>query len=663
MNKELETVQRNRNNKNAFHQRQMNVLKLLKIVFVTLLFAFSKVSFSQTNKIDSLKKALNNLHNDQLSILLELCKQSSSMNADTALAFAVSARKISEQRNDFKNRILSGFYIAELYNMKGRADTCLIISEKELKEIPRSDEYFSLYRNLMWNKIVSLTKLRRLKESINECYILLADAERNNDIPGQVIAYNCLGVNNNILENRTEALSQVRHASLLIESDTGSTSALKQFGNLFGVVYINLSAMYFYHNMNDSGFLSLRKAYSIAKSDQNLRIESNYYTLKGEVFLGTNQADSAEIMLQKALSLEEQIGSVQNILVGLDAMETFYAKQKNYTKAINYIRREQWYSQKYNEPLVFQAYRDLASYYKALKNYTAYGETLDTLMMLKDSLWQKSKAEDLAKLEAQYEITSKEAVIAKQKLQLLHKNIWIVSVVMVLLLLLLGSFLIYRSIRRRQKIALDVAEENERKRIAADLHDNIGAYASAIADNIEDIENRKLIADTSSLQTLKNNAGEIVSSLRDTIWAFNKEAVNLTGISDRLKLYLQKIQPSYPGINITLEEKILGEKKLSPVQALHTFRIVQEAINNALRHSGGDKILVYIEGTEAFFDLSVRDNGSGFDPSSKKNAGNGLTNMKSRAAEAGYILEIYENEPKGTVVRLHSSRPAKNNQL
>src|SRR6185437_616430 len=110
------------------------------------------------------------------------------------------------------------------------------------------------------------------KESINECYNLLSSAERNNDIPGRVIAHNCLGLNNNILENRAEAISQVRMANSLIEEDTAGISSFPQYGHLCGVVLINLSAMYFYHNMNDSGFFFLQKAYNLAIENQDLKI-------------------------------------------------------------------------------------------------------------------------------------------------------------------------------------------------------------------------------------------------------------------------------------------------------------------------------------------------------------------------------------------------------
>ncbi|HVZ95534.1 MAG TPA: ATP-binding protein [Chitinophagaceae bacterium] len=649
-----------RSSKSAGEGKQIYFWNYLRLIF--LLPFLINIAFSQTQQIDSLKRLLSHSKSDELSILLELCKRDPSMNADTALMYAKRALRISGERHDFENKIASGFYISECYNMKGRSDTSLILCNKGLKEIPDTDKFFPAYRNFMWNKIVSLTKLRKIKESINECYNLLGSAERNNDIPGQVIAYNCLGVNNNILENRAEALAWVKKAYALFENDTTGNSSFPQYNSVRGLVFINLSAMYFYHNLNDSGFFFLRKAYSLARETQNLKIESDCYTLEGQVYLESNKTDSAEYMLKKSLDIQKKIGSIQNILVGLDAMETFYGKQKKYTEAISCIREEQWYSNKYDEPLVFQAYRDLATYYKELENYTAYGETMDTLMMLKDSLYQKSKAEDLAKLEAQYEVSTKEAFIAKQKLELLHKNIWIVSSILVLLLLLASTFFIYRYIRRKQKTALETAEEKERKRIAADLHDNIGAYASAISDNIDDIENRKLIADSSSLQNLKNNAAEIISSLRDTIWAFNKDAVTLTGISDRLKIYIQKVQQSYPGIRISMDENISGEGKLSPAQALHTFRIVQEAIHNALRHSGADKITIHLSGNENLIDISIEDNGTGFDADAKTGTGNGLINMNTRAREAGYILSIAKAHPKGTAVQLTSGMPIKNNK-
>ena len=617
---------------------------LLSFLFLFLCCSFYTMVQSQTRVIDSLKKSLSDSQSDKLSTLFELCWRGESMAADSELSFAQTAKQISIEKKDDAAKLEADFFIARSYNMKGRADTALVLCDKGLQQINDTNKMFALFRDFMWYKIVSLTKLRRIKESIDECFKLLESGERHNDILAQGIACNCLGVNYNILLNRKEALNWLNKAFQIVKNDSTNRIYLQ--------VFVNLSAVYFYHNNMDSGYYFLNHAMAGAKIKENLKVESDCFTLQGLVYSIKNKMDSAENVLQKAVAIQKQIGNVQYILVGLDALETFYAKQKDYAKAIGYIKQAEEYARRFNEPLVFQFYQDLAECYKQMKNYQAYGETLDTLMLIKDSLYQKSKAEDLAKLEAQYDVSSKEAFIAKQKLELLNKDLWIAAVALVTFLFVAAAYLVYRRNRRRQKIALKEAEENERKRIAADLHDNIGAYASAISAGIDEIESRKLIADTSTIQHLKNNATEIMASLRDTIWAFNKESITLTGISDRIKIYTQKMQPAYPQVSISIEEDIRKEKKLSPVQALHIFRIVQEALHNALQHSHCNKVSININSNDEVAEIKVEDNGNGFDPQSVHHAGNGLQNMKSRATEAGFDLAFGKIAPKGTQVSL-----------
>jgi len=616
---------------------------------VSFLALFISVGFyttlqSQTPVIDSLKKSLSDSQRDKLSILFELCWHGESMAADSELRFAQTAKQISIEKKDDAGKLEADFFIARSYNMKGRADTSLVLCDKGLQQITDTNKMFALFRDFMWYKIVSLTKLRKIKESIDECFRLLESGERHNDILAQGIACNCLGVNYNILLNRKEALNWLNKAFQIVKNDSTNRIYLQ--------VFVNLSAVYFYHNNMDSGYYFLNHAMAGAKIKENLKVESDCLTLQGLVYSIQNKMDSAENVLQKAVAIQKQIGNVQYILVGLDALETFYAKQKDYPKAIGYIKQAEEYARRFNEPLVFQFYQDLAECYKQMKNYQAYGETLDTLMMIKDSLYQKSKAEDLAKLEAQYDVSSKEAFIAKQKLELLNKDLWIAAVALVTFFFVAAAYLVYRRNRRRQRIALKEAEENERKRIAADLHDNIGAYASAISAGIDEIESRKLITDASTIRHLKNNATEIMASLRDTIWAFNKESITLTGISDRIKIYTQKMQPAYPQVSISIEEDIRKEKKLSPVQALHIFRIVQEALHNALQHSHCNKVSININSNDEVAEIKVEDNGNGFDPQSVHHAGNGLQNMKSRATEAGFDLAFGKIAPKGTQVSL-----------
>ena len=198
-----------------------------------------------------------------------------------------------------------------------------------------------------------------------------------------------------------------------------------------------------------------------------------------------------------------------------------------------------------------------------------------------------------------------------------------------------------------------LAEEKERKRIAADLHDNMGAYATAIMANVDDIvENRKNDAEP-ALFNLKINAIELMSNLRDTIWASYKEKIFLTGISDRFKIYIKKIMSAYPHVHIEISDKINNDISFSAIQALNIFRILQEACTNALKHGGSSIIEVIFESNGAL-QLCVKDNGQGITDINYLSNGNGIKNMKLRASESGLCLRVEENEPSGTMIVLTS---------
>lgn len=175
-------------------------------------------------------------------------------------------------------------------------------------------------------------------------------------------------------------------------------------------------------------------------------------------------------------------------------------------------------------------------------------------------------------------------------------------------------YVIYTYSRRKylkkiKQLEVEHRLQLERERISRDLHDNIGAYASAIVNTVDKVV--KNPADSSRLYNLKDNALEIMINLRDTIWALNKNNISTIRLSDRIKTYVQKIRDTYPHIKIEIKEKVNDDVKLSPEFALNLLRIVQEALHNAIKHSNGDKIIVVLEIGNHIY-ASISDNGSGF---------------------------------------------------
>lgn len=205
----------------------------------------------------------------------------------------------------------------------------------------------------------------------------------------------------------------------------------------------------------------------------------------------------------------------------------------------------------------------------------------------------------------------------------------------------------------RKKIAelkIQFQLQKERERISKDLHDNIGAQATALFYGIEGLEKDKKIE---KIAGLKETTQDMMNGLRETIWALGKGSISITSLSDRLKLFIKKISKHYPDIKFTIQENIETDKALTAEQGLHTLRILQEAINNAIKHSEA-KNIIFIVNSNTKVSIKVQDDGKGINETTTSNFsdGNGMTNMKERALIAGFNFTIASEKNKGTSINL-----------
>jgi signal transduction histidine kinase len=157
------------------------------------------------------------------------------------------------------------------------------------------------------------------------------------------------------------------------------------------------------------------------------------------------------------------------------------------------------------------------------------------------------------------------------------------------------------------------------------------------------------------MQQLRSNSRAIVDQLNDTIWVLNKESLSLTAISDRTKLFMRNIGRSYPGISFDCEEQIETDHLLPASQAFHLYRLLQEAINNALKHSGGTAIMVRMV-AQTHWMVSIADNGVGLsDKGGGTGGGHGMAGMQQRCNAAGWQLNWQAAPGGGTVVTINST--------
>jgi PAS domain S-box-containing protein len=199
----------------------------------------------------------------------------------------------------------------------------------------------------------------------------------------------------------------------------------------------------------------------------------------------------------------------------------------------------------------------------------------------------------------------------------------------------------------------EATREDERRRIARELHDELGQQLSAlrIHVNVLDLrfgkENPPM---RSAIDELLGVVDHTIKVTRDVSTSLRPAALDL-GIVPAIEWLVMEFTRN-TGIPCDVERPA-GEVQLSEEKAVALFRITQESLTNVTRHAQADRVQVRLERMEAALSLEVRDDGIGFDPTftTSKNAF-GLIGMRERALAIGAVLSLTSARGQGTLVRV-----------
>lgn len=630
-------------------------------VFCTGLFLMVCNCYSQTKRIENLKRQIHFSQNDKqrLETLFSLCEQRQSLSSDTLHKYALEAKKLSDATNDLNKIAFADYYLANYYVKIGLLDSAFILCNNNLETL--QNKKLDIKAILKFNALKAqvLVKDNKYKEGLAEFYKTLSLAEHSNDTLMQMIARNGIGWVNMEINQNDEALKWFFRAL--------QTSKNNLYHQKNANIYSNIASVYTAKHQNDSAEFFAKKAIDLSEKDENLFFLSNSLNILADNYIDLKKPALAELPLKRAIKIREQIGEPFYVVSDLSQLAIFYAHQSQPEKGIAASRHGIEIARKYNllSKLPYLQFA-LAQNYKAAHDYLKYGETLEQVLSLKDSVFQLNSEEALAEIKTKYNQQKQENLIIQQKLAINRKNSTLFVAFTSVMFAIIITLILFKNYKRKQRLivarikdeealkakqAVLAAEENERKRISADLHDNLGAYASAISSNVDDLIAARGAVTDSVINSIKSNADDIMNSLMETIWVLNKTEILITSVSDRFKSYVARIRDSYPEFSININENIKQNATLSPEFALNMLRIMQEAFHNAIKHSDGDCITVEIT-SGARIEVSVIDNGKGI--INKSMNGNGIGNMQKRARSNGWKLTVKSLEPKGTAVELSS---------
>jgi len=229
----------------------------------------------------------------------------------------------------------------------------------------------------------------------------------------------------------------------------------------------------------------------------------------------------------------------------------------------------------------------------------------------------------------------------------------------------LSTTLFYQNLEHNQErlkhlsTQLFRAQEEERKRVAEEIHDELGQAALAIKMGVENA--LYLMHDDApesmrrSLQSSSNLAKNMVEKMRRMQTSLYPPTLRDFGAITALNGFLGDFTNIYTNMTVKRSIHVTEERIPKPLRVT-VFRLAQEALYNAAKHSHGDEVTVILDYLGSHLFLEIIDNGIGFDPNKTirypdKRLGLGLTSMRERAEMSGGVMEIDSTPGRGTIIR------------
>lgn len=431
-------------------------------------------------------------------------------------------------------------------------------------------------------------------------------------------------------------------------------------------LYDNYGVLHEMNNTPDSAFFYYNKA--LLMKNQIKDSIGIPYTLNKIAFLSAQLGNFHQAY--KYLDLSDkyreketgEFGRIENFSLREDILALegktdqaiqMYIKTKNNAQLINYPF------------LVMYSLEQLKNLYNPQKDYINAYNTLLELTRLKDSLDNAEVRSHIAELEIAFETSRKDQLIYKsqQKIKAQEQQLIFSFIITILLILLFIGIYRYQHLKRKNdlikvefnsKLAITEMEKSlseEKLQISRELHDNIGSQLTFIITSIENLihQNSNPSEVAEKLNSVKNFAKDTLTDVRNTLWAMKHSKGDLNDLVIKVNELVSKLNGTLDNLQFELYSNVDSATPLTSTQMLNLYRIIQEAIQNSIKHSQANKIKIKLLKQEYGFNLEIEDNGKGFDVFNETD-GLGLSTMKKRCLDSNgeFSIESHNNGTKIT---------------
>jgi two-component system, NarL family, sensor kinase len=646
----------------------------MRKIYTSLLFLFSVAcSSAQVSVRDSLLKRLPQAKEDTATVMLYINIGGEYENSEPVKArqYYQKAMLLSKEIGDKRGYYKSISLLGNTYLLQGNQDSMIYLSKQALELARDMKDSVSIGMSL-FNIGIAYRNKSDFEKAIDYCLQgrRILEGKGNTSIEMQI--NDALQV---LYYNRTE----YDKAIVFGEKALMQAKELKRKG--FGAqVMINLSMSYIQKKQIDKARLVLLEAIGIGKELQDKRIETVGLTNLAEISLKARDYLQAKNYTEKVLAMYRELGSVDGETTALRGLGICNLQLGNYSAAKEFAEQALLIDRKNNyRQEEAAALRLLSSVAYANQDLSAGFEYDDEGLKILELMIKEVLSKQSAELDKKYESQKKEDQIKQleidkklQQLSIKQKNTLNYFLIAGTVTLFIISLLLYRNYRQKQKLqqqriteletqqqltateAVLKGEEQERTRLAKDLHDGLGGMLSGIKYSLNTMKGN-LIMTPDNHQAFERSMDMLDSSIKEMRRVAHNmmpEALVKFGLNTALIDFCNDINQS-GALQVRYQSIGLENAVLDPTAAITIYRIVQELINNVLKHAAAKTAIVQLSKTNGTIAVTVEDDGKGFDTGIlKQSKGIGWSNIQSRVDFLKGNLDVQSQAGKGTSVHI-----------
>ncbi|MFI5128501.1 MAG: ATP-binding protein [Chitinophagales bacterium] len=636
-----------------------------------LIFIFSLSTaalFAQSKTLEDLLRNLGHAKEDtnKVSLLLDIERAYFSIDIDSALYYNQECEKLilKTDARQYKHRCFHDF--VKIYHAKrdykNALDYCLRsikVAEQNKDKFQEATSYraiFNIYHNLGMNDSA-------VKYAVHSIYLTTEIGDTSN------IATN--------YGNLCWLYMDLKEYDKALGYGLKGVEAGERYVDTVGLLISinNLALCYFRMNENEKAIVLFKKQIEIAKRVNRVRSIRNALINLGEAYYHTGNA--AELEKSTALlneynskdaGLSEQYKCLQciNNAYNFIFQKKFKEAEEQLLAGMKIAETDSLTDQLLTIYIALSKVK-FAQHEFAKGNY--YEEKWEALDQINKD---RELSEYGAELETKYETGKKSAKIMLQQAQLREKSTLNSLLIVAGVCLLIISMLTYRTYLQKNKIqrqriseletekkltateAVLKGEEQERTRLAKDLHDGLGGMLSGIKYSFQTMKGN-LVMTPENHQAFERSMDMLDSSIKEMRRVAHNmmpEALVKFGLDTALKDFCNDINQS-GALHVSYQSIGIDKIVLEQTTAITIYRIVQELINNTMKHAAAKTAIVQVSKTNEEIAITVEDDGRGFDPLILKGGkGIGWSNILGRVEYLKGKLDIKSEPGKGTSVHI-----------